>query len=592
MRHTNHQQERAEEAFRFAQALTGEIAGVTSLDQALELALRRLVEQASWSLGQAWLPEPGGTFLECVKHWPAEDGRPDEFHRASVEMKPSRGEGVPGTVWHAGAPVWIEDVRKAPSFRRARAARRSGLLSAAAVPVTAGDEVVAVLEFLARERRPEDTEFLNLVSVLGPQLGWMVRNKRVEDLLRRRNRELEALYRTTLGLVDRLDIDQLLHDIVARAAELMATEHGYLYTRDREADDMVCVVGIGRMGGEWLGARIGRGQGVAGRAWESGQTVAVDDYRNWPGRRAIFDRINLRAVAGTPLRLGSQIVGVIGVARFEEERSFAGEELELLERFGELASLVLYNASLYEQERSAGRELRRLDELKNTLLQAVSHELQTPLAGIQVAARVLLRDLQADAPLHPRETKIDLLRRLEESARDANRLLGDLLDLDRVTRGIAEPDLSRVDLAELTREVVEHMEALKERPMHLDLEPVEVWVDSAKVERILQNLLSNAEKYSPPRTAIWVTVQAKGEGVLIGVDDCGPGVPEELREAIFDPFVRGEAGGGRVGLGIGLSLVARFAELHGGRAWVFDRPEGGAAFRVFIPPGEAPSGPS
>ncbi|MGH2723593.1 MAG: GAF domain-containing protein [Actinomycetota bacterium] len=541
--------------------------------------------------GPAWVPDPTGTFLECIKLWPHDDPRLDEFHRASVATRMPRGEGLPGAAWATGAPAWIDDVRKDPSFRRTAAAAQAGLAGAAAVPVLAGEEVVAVLEFLVHDRRPKDAEFLDLVSVVGPQLGWIVRSKRIEGVLRRRNQELETLYRTTLGLVDRLDIDQLLKDIVARAAELVGTEHGYLYTPDPSSDEMVCVVGIGRMGGEWLGAKIGRGQGVAGRAWEQGDTVAVDDYRRWPGRRRTFDRLELRAVAGTPLRLGSRVVGVIGVARFEDGRAFTAEELELLERFGELASLVLYNASLYEQERTAAQELRRLDGVKNTLLQAVSHELQTPLAGIQVAARVLLRDLETGVPRHSPERKIELVRSLEESARNANQLLSDLLDLDRVTRGIAEPDLRRVDLAALARGVVEEMGALKERPLHLDLPPLEAWVDVSKVERILQNLLSNADKYSPPDTPIWVSLRPKGQGVLVGVDDAGPGVPDELRDSIFDPFVRGRDDR-RLGVGIGLSLVARFAELHGGRAWVQDRPGGGAAFRVFLPSGRRANEPA
>jgi PAS domain S-box-containing protein len=584
------ERKRAEDSLRFTQALIGEIAGCVSLDEALGLALRRLAARGGWSLGQAWVPDATGTLLECTKVWPPDDPRLGDFHRASAAMKLAKGQALPGAVWASGGPAWIDDVRADPSFRRASGADAVGLAAAAAVPVMAGDEVVAVLEFLVEDPRPKDAEFLDLVSVVSPQLGWMIRSKRIEGVLRRRNRELEGLYRTTLGLVDRLDVDQLLRDIVARAAELVGTEHGYLYTLERSSNDMVCVVGIGKMGGDWLGARIKRGQGVAGRAWDAGQTVAVDDYRTWPGRRTMFDRINLRAVAGTPLRLGNQIVGVIGVARFEEGKPFRTEELELLERFGELASLVLYNASLYEQERAAAKELRRLDDVKNTLLRAVSHELQTPLAGIQVAAKVLVRELEADEPRHPREKKVELVRRLEESARGANRLLGDLLDLDRVTRGIAEPDLRPTELAELVRRVVGDMPDLERRPVHLELEPVEARVDVSKVERILQNLLSNADKYSPPDAPIWVTLRPKGQGVLLGVDDAGTGVPDELRDTIFDPFVRGGRDGSS-GLGIGLSLVARFAELHGGRAWVQDRPDGGAAFRVFLPTGLRVEGP-
>src|SRR6185369_12868329 len=108
-------------------------------------------------------------------------------------------------------------------------------------------------------------------------------------------------------------------------------------------------------------------------------------------------------------------------------------------------------------------------------------------------------------------------------------------------------------------------------------EPVVISVDPAKVERIVENLLMNAARHTKPDRTIWLRVQPAGDGVLIVVEDDGLGVPEELREAIFEPFRQGPGSSSShsPGTGIGLSLVGRFAELHGGRAW----------FRVFLPDG-------
>jgi signal transduction histidine kinase len=114
-------------------------------------------------------------------------------------------------------------------------------------------------------------------------------------------------------------------------------------------------------------------------------------------------------------------------------------------------------------------------------------------------------------------------------------------------------------------------------------------VDAAKVERILENLLYNAYKHTPPGSRVWVRLAAEGEGALLAVEDEGPGIPPAFRESIFEPFQRGEATDAS-GTGIGLSLVARFAELHGGRAWVEERAGGGASFRVFLPSAEHVAG--
>jgi signal transduction histidine kinase len=109
-------------------------------------------------------------------------------------------------------------------------------------------------------------------------------------------------------------------------------------------------------------------------------------------------------------------------------------------------------------------------------------------------------------------------------------------------------------------------------------------VDPAQVERIVENLVTNAIRYTPPETPIWVSASGGADGVLIAVEDAGPGIDPALRESIFEPFRQGsEVIKHSPGVGIGLSLVARFAELHGGRAWVEERDGGGASFRVHLP---------
>ena len=110
-----------------------------------------------------------------------------------------------------------------------------------------------------------------------------------------------------------------------------------------------------------------------------------------------------------------------------------------------------------------------------------------------------------------------------------------------------------------------------------------LYIDAAKVERIVENLLANAIKHTPPGTDVLARVE-QGDGfVLIAVDDRGYGIEEADREAVFELFTRGYSHGGVPGAGIGLSLVAQFAAVHGGRAWIEDHPGGGASFRVRLP---------
>ena len=117
-----------------------------------------------------------------------------------------------------------------------------------------------------------------------------------------------------------------------------------------------------------------------------------------------------------------------------------------------------------------------------------------------------------------------------------------------------------------------------------DLQPVVQPIDAAKVERIVENLLANTVRHTPSNASIWVRAWPEPDGVTIAVEDSGPGVPAEIRDIVFEPFRQGpEAPQHSPGVGVGLTLVRRFAELHGGRAWVQERDGGGASFRVFLP---------
>jgi PAS domain S-box-containing protein len=224
-------------------------------------------------------------------------------------------------------------------------------------------------------------------------------------------------------------------------------------------------------------------------------------------------------------------------------------------------------------------ERKRLDELRENILSAVSHELRTPLTSI-VGFSMTLKDrgsqLSADA-------RAEMVTHLAEQARKLDRLLSDLLDLDRLRFGLIRPIFRATDIGRLVAQVVSEYEANGHK-IDVQAESIMAEVDAAKVERIVENLLANAIKHTGPGTEILVRVESHDGGVLIAVEDRGPGIPEPHRRAIFEIFNRGTAVASTPGTGIGLSLVSQFAALHGGRVWVQENPGGGASFRVFLPP--------
>jgi PAS domain S-box-containing protein len=236
------------------------------------------------------------------------------------------------------------------------------------------------------------------------------------------------------------------------------------------------------------------------------------------------------------------------------------------------------------ERREAEERLIALDRLKDTLLHTLSHDLKEPLTAILIAASTLQRlsdELTEDERQH-------MLAALVGRTKGINALLTDLLDLERLDSGIVEPRRFPMDVGVMVRRLVCRMDSLASRDVIVDEGECRAELDAPKFERIVENLLANAVRHTPDASRIWVRFWREGDTMTLAVEDEGPGVPPELRERIFESFVRGSNAEGVPGSGIGLSLVARFAELHGGSAWVEDREGGGASFRVRLADGGEP----
>jgi PAS domain S-box-containing protein len=237
-------------------------------------------------------------------------------------------------------------------------------------------------------------------------------------------------------------------------------------------------------------------------------------------------------------------------------------------------------AQALEMERLAVERLREADDMKNTFLTAVSHDLRTPLSAILGSAITLEN---ADELGVSEEDRRHLMRSLAKKAKRLTAMVNDLLDIDRLTRGLVHPRRELMDLGAMLGRTVAESDVLEERTVHVAAEPIDAWIDESMVVRIVENLLVNAVKHTPPTATIWVGARRVDNGVILRVEDDGPGVAADERDRLFEPFERGERSAPSPGLGVGLSLVARFAEAHGGRAWVEDREGGGASFRVLLP---------
>lgn len=182
----------AEERIRLLQIITMDVAAASDLPAALAVVLRHVCEKTGWALGQAWIPSPDGTALDCCPAWFATEADLESFREMTKGILFSPGCGLPGRVWESRQPAWVRDVTLDENFQRAEFARQAGLKAGLAIPILSNDEVLAVLEFFLREPRDEDERLVEVITAVAAQIGLVVEHKRMEDALR----ESENLWRT------------------------------------------------------------------------------------------------------------------------------------------------------------------------------------------------------------------------------------------------------------------------------------------------------------------------------------------------------------------------------------------------------------
>ncbi|MCI0528158.1 MAG: GAF domain-containing protein, partial [Nitrospira sp.] len=183
-----------------------------------------------------------------------------------------------------------------------------------------------------------------------------------EQRLKQQNEYLAALYETTLAIMNRLNLTDLLETLIARAGALLGTPHGSVWLVEvGEEAELVQKVRIGAYS-ELASYQLRFGEGFAGKIWQTGQPLVLEDYRTWPGRLPGPSFDIFRAAVGVPLKSGQEVVGVINLASIEEGRSFRDEEVALLSRFAELASIALDNAQLYTSAQQELTERKRAEE--------------------------------------------------------------------------------------------------------------------------------------------------------------------------------------------------------------------------------------
>jgi two-component system sensor histidine kinase KdpD len=288
-----------------------------------------------------------------------------------------------------------------------------------------------------------------------------------------------------------------------------------------------------------------------------------------------------------PLQASSGMIGVLALLPLNPARIALPEQQRLLETFVSQIALALERVKM-AVEAQRNQLKMETEQLRNTLLSAISHDLRTPLAAIVGASSSLLRD--SDKLDH--HARRELGQAIYDEAIRMAGLANNLLDMARLEAGAVVLNRQWQPLEEVVGGALAGMSArMANHPVSVrlphDLPLVEI--DSMMMERVFANLLENAVKYTPPGTAIEISAGTDQNELVVTVSDHGPGIPAGEEERIFEKFHRVAKEGNQGGAGLGLTICRAIVEAHDGRMWADNLPSGGAAFHFALPLSEPPS---
>jgi signal transduction histidine kinase/ActR/RegA family two-component response regulator len=402
--------------------------------------------------------------------------------------------------------------------------------------------------------------------------------------------DARLLHGISAMLVDEHNVGELFQKLVDAATLIMRSDFGSIQRYDEARGELQLIATRGlndEAVSYWQWVHPGRAT-TCGHALLKSQRVVVPDFESWGDISGSDDLIafraaGVRAAQSTPLLTRSgRLVGMITT---HWTRSHAPQErdLRLIDIVARQAADLIERNSAAEALQHHARKLVEADRYKDEFLATLAHELRNPLAPIRNGLAVL--------KIGKPEQAQRVLPMMERQLHHMVHLIDDLLDVSRISRGMVNLKRARVQLSAVIDSAVETSRPLISAANHrftITLPGTAVWLnaDMTRVAQIISNLLNNAAKYTPPGGDIELVAEVIGDEVVVRVIDSGIGIPAAMLPRIFELFtqVDGSAERSKGGLGVGLALAKRLAEMHDGSVEVEstgDKP--GAVFTLRLP---------
>jgi PAS domain S-box-containing protein len=529
-------------------ALRHVIVSGSPWEQAVPQLLSSLCAYLGWELAQFWLADSGRQALHLRHFWHREAANYEDFREHSRAMAIPMGFGLLGRVWQSGVVAALEDLSVANDYERLDNARGAGLKSALAFPLVEGGVVVGVIELLGDHPRVVQDDEVTMLSTAGVEIGQFIRRSDVAQALRRSEADHRAIFESSpIGIV-RISSDGEL--VEANPVLLTMLEHDFETMRASAWPDLLRAY-------DQAASRQRFAPLLAGISGGSVQVRAATGAGKW-----LWLQLTATSIPDPGGRPEHLLVMVEDVTTVRETSDQLAEALE--------------------SQRNANANLEKLDRTKTEFLSIVSHEFRTALTGIQGFSELI-----RDGGLEQDEVRAYGGYIFNDADR-INRLIGDMLDLDRMESGRMSMRSGDVDINEVLSEAMARAgtaAATVEFKADLDPRLPIVAGDRDRLIQVVSNLVNNAIKYSPDGGTVTLSTRAEGGFALVSVTDTGLGIPPDEIGHVFERFRRVRSGAAQSipGTGLGLTIVKQIVEMHGGKIWVESAVGHGSAFHFTVP---------
>lgn len=651
------ERKRAEQRLQTQNSVTQALAESNTLSEAAPKILQAVCEHLGWQVGGLWYVNQHENVLCCADVYHLPTAHVPRFEAISRGRTFGPGIGLPGRVWTSGKATWIPDVVRDTNFPRAPIAAAEGLHGALGLPIILNGDVLGVIDFLSHEVLPPDEDLLQMMTAIGSQVGQFIERKRGEEfkaqLAEIVNSSNDAIIGTNLnGTItswnagaerlfgyttaeaigqpitmlmtpDRANEEDTILERIRRAERL---DH-YETIRRRKDGTLVdlsltvspIVDGHGKVVGASKIARDITERKVAAErfrllaetvpsfVWtaDSDGTVTYvnkrwleycgiteeQNSRNWPELVHPDDYPRCVEQWNRCLRDRTEYEVEVRIRRFDGiYRWFVTRALPLKNAEKRIISWFGVTTDIHDQKEMQ-EQLREADRRKDEFLATLAHELRNPLAPICNSLQLLR--MAAGSDLENKQVQEIMERQVAHMVR----LVDDLMELSRISRGAIELKMEHVELATVIAHAVETSQPIIEAANHrlevcLPTEPIFVIGDLVRLSQVFANLLNNAAKYTSRGGQIFVAAKRDGRELAVSIRDTGIGIPPEMLMRIFEMFTQidNSLRGSQEGLGIGLSLVRTIVSMHGGSVEAHsDGPGMGSEFVVRLPVAERPA---